>query len=418
MVGQVAEFQSTKPDHRRDLFALGGRILASDLGFIQTLPRSVCDDPDQVGETQHAALPGLERLPIGSVHRPEGDVLQLHVVGHYRCAACRAEYLIEMQPLAGIHHVEHQVVTVLRPLLQRGEIGRRVQIRPIRPGQQEGWHLLLIRRIRHIDDDRSVGLDRDVVVGEPIDEWAQPVVDRALTAPQVEFDAEVLKIPPLLFDGYVVKVLPQRQIPGTAPLQVKRGPARSIRLPRIGVGPLHRSRVHLREIIERDRRLGRVRAGEVRVEVGQFWMPGLQLGDQLTDRHPPIPKMDVSVDIVTHQAEQALQALTDDGSPQMPDVHRLGHVGAAVVDEHLQRRIGSPNPKLFVIIHGLGVVGENLVGHGDVDKPGPGDVEGSEQRVVVDRTDHLGGECSRIPSRLLRCPQGTVALVLRQLGTL
>ena len=47
--------------------------------------------------------------------------------------------------------------------------------------------------------------------------------------------------------------------------------------------------------------------------------------------------MGVAGDVIAAETEQPFQALADDGAAQMADVHGLGHVRAAEVDDDLAR---------------------------------------------------------------------------------
>ena len=243
-------------------------------------------------------------------------------------------------------------------------------------------------------------------------------MDGALPSPQLELDAELLEVAALLDDRDIVEVLPERQIAGPAVLQIEGGLPSPLPLLGIGAGALHRRRIQLGELVERHRRLVWIGPRVVGIEVGQLGPAVLQLRDELAHRHPPIAEVDVSVDVVADESEEPLQALPDDRSPEMANMHRLRHVGAAVVDQDLQARVGLVDPEAIVVGHGLGVFGEQPVGHRDVDEPGSGDVELGKRRSIVQGRDDVGGDLAWVAAGLLGGTEGTVALELGELRPL
>ena len=57
--------------------------------------------------------------------------------------------------------------------------------------------------------------------------------------------------------------------------------------------------------------------------------------DDLAELRAPVAEMVVGNHLVSEEAGHAGEALADQGAPQMPDVHRLGDVRAAEVDDNL-----------------------------------------------------------------------------------
>ena len=80
---------------------------------------------------------------------------------------------------------------------------------------------------------------------------------------------------------------------------------------------------------------GPVKAG---VEIRQAGLFQLHLVDELAHLQAPVAEVDVAGDGVAHEAEQALQAVADDGRAQVADVHFLGDVPAAEIDHDAARR--------------------------------------------------------------------------------
>ncbi len=356
VVGQVAELQRAETDLSGDPLALLGWIVLSDLGFVEPGSRGIGNDLHQVGEAQHSALAGLERCSVRSVHRPERDVLQADGVGGDPGDAGGPEDLFEVQRLACVDDIEDEVVPLLDPLLERRQVGRRVEVRAVGPGEQQRRHLLLVVGPFDVDDDGAVRLAGEaVVVQEPIDERCESLVNGALPAPQVELDAEPLEVLLLLGDGHVAIVAPERQVSGSPVLEIERGSTGPLRFVRIVLASLDDDRVHLGEVVERHRRLLRVRAGEVGVEVREVGPSPFEFDDELPDRHAPVAHVDVACDVMSGEAEEPFEALADDRRPEMADVHRLGHVRAAVVDDHLVPGVRFGEPEAVVAFHVLGV---------------------------------------------------------------
>ena len=218
-----------------------------------------------------------------------------------------------MQALTGVDDVEHQVVSLLHPLIECGEVRRGIEIGAIRTGQQERRHLLLVLWLFDMDDQRPIRFAGEVVgVHQPVDERSEAIVHRTLTTPQIELDTEIFEILLLLGNGNVVIVPPQRQVPGPSVLQVEGGLACPFCFVGIVLAPLDDNRIHLGQIVERDRRLVGIGAGEGGVEVGKVGLPPLQFDDQLADRHTPVTHVNVADNLVTGNAEEPLEALADD----------------------------------------------------------------------------------------------------------
>ena len=128
MVGQVPVLQRTEPDATGDVLPLRLRVVLGDLGLGQPIVGGLGDHGHQVGQPEHAAFTRLERLPIRPVHGPKGDVLHLDAVVGDRRLQSGAEHLIEVQALASIDDVEDQVIALFDPLLEGGQVRRRVQV--------------------------------------------------------------------------------------------------------------------------------------------------------------------------------------------------------------------------------------------------------------------------------------------------
>ena len=102
----------------------------------------------------------------------------------------------------------------------------------------------------------------------------------------------------------------------------------------------------------------------------------------------------------------------------MPHVHRLRHVGTAVVDDHLEPGFRNGNADPIIVLHHLRVPREVFVGDNDVDESGSGDVQRRKRRSITEVVDHCLRQLARILADRLRSSEGTIALVLRKLRAL
>ncbi len=176
-------------------------------------------------------------------------------------------------------------------------------------------------------------------------------------------------------------------------------------------------RVHLVEFLDSDGGCVGVGISCARIEVRKIRGAALQFHDQLTHRGAPIAQVHVTGDVMTGKGEDSLQRLTDDRSTQMSDVELLGDIRAAVVDDDLSG-LDSIQTQPRVTFDRLDVVGQSVVRQRDVDEAGPGDVDGGEHLDVREPGyDHR----RKIPRSLagrLGGSQGSIALELREFGTL
>ncbi len=97
-------------------------------------------------------------------------------------------------------------------------------------------------------------------------------------------------------------------------------------------------------------------------------------------------------------------------------MHGLGHVGAAVIDDHPagfvhQRRSGARVGRDLV-----DAVGQGRVGNPQVDEPEARDLDRGQVGIVLQRLDHLHSDVARRPPRDLGGGHGAVALEVREVG--
>ncbi len=80
-------------------------VVAGDLAVGEFGESRLLHHLDQIGEANHPSLSGLERLPIGSVHCPEPDVLHGDTVWQDSSLAGGPKDLFEVECLATVDDV-------------------------------------------------------------------------------------------------------------------------------------------------------------------------------------------------------------------------------------------------------------------------------------------------------------------------
>ena len=65
-----------------------------------------------------------------------------------------------------------------------------------------------------------------------------------------------------------------------------------------------------------------------------------QVLDQHAEGRAPVPDVVLPDDPVAFELQQPDQAVSDDGGPEVADVHLLGGIGRGVIDHYGQRALG------------------------------------------------------------------------------
>ncbi len=188
-------------------------------------------------------------------------------------------------------------------------------------------------------------------------------IDVALALPEVEIDAQGVEVALQGRAGDVGEVAPDQAMAETPGLELGRRPARAVAIVGIGLGPGGGRGIEAVEIVQPDV-AGEKRLGGALVGVGEMGrLFGVRLqpvrdrrigvgagGDQQAHLEAPVAEVGVAQDLVAGETVQPLDRLADDRGAQVADVHLLGDVGAAVVDQHLRgvstrrRRRGDRRP--------------------------------------------------------------------------
>ncbi|MNS48254.1 hypothetical protein D3C72_808170 [compost metagenome] len=237
-----------------------------------------------------------------------------------------------------------------------------------------------------------------------------------LAVPQVEGDVQGAELALQRGAADGDEVGPQGAVAGTAVLQLSGGLAGAVAEGGVFLGLGGGLGIEAFQVLQRDRTLGREGAVALGHEgVGQVLVAAG--GDQQAHLEAPVAEVGVAPDGVAAEAEQPLQALADDGRAQVADVHRLGHIGAGVVDDDLaRRRVQRGAGQGFVGGHLGGALGQGGVGELQVDEAGTGDLDRRQTRVGAQAFGDAGGQLARIGLQRLGGGQGAVGLEVGQVG--
>ncbi len=253
------------------------------------------------------------------------------------------------------------------------------------------------------DDQRAVVDDSDPASLEVLADRGEHVVVDRLTGEVVvgEQDAEPL----------VRRVEPGGRDLDEAVPHRERGLVAGLQGDDLGPGPVGerlvggqvgvRAQVQLLE-------LGEVQPGQVEV-----------LLDHLLDEHAelaaPVADVVLGDDGVARRGEHPVEAVADDRGAQVPDVHELGDVGGAVVDDDPLRLGGHLDAGVRVLEHLGRDLREHVRPDADVDEAGAGDLHRLAQVVEVEACHQVGRDLAGRTTLLLREAEGDVALEVPEL---
>ena len=234
-----------------------------------------------------------------------------------------------------------------------------------------------------------------------------------LALPQVKGHAQGAEVALQRRHRDVVHVLPEGPIAGAAGLQFGGRLAGAVTEGRVFLRARGRGRIEPLQILQRDRAFGGV--GAVALEIS-----GLAFVFQRRDQQPhleaPVAEVRVAPDGVAPETEQALQALADDRRAQVADVHRLGDIGAAVVDDDLARLGHGRSAGHRAGGHFGRAFGQRPVRHADIDEARPGDLDRGDLGAVLQMGCDLGRQIARIGPGLFGGGQGAVGLEIGEVG--
>ncbi len=218
--------------------------------------------------------------------------------------------------------------------------------------------------------------------------------------------------------GDVEEMLPQRAITRSTRLQFGCCLARFIKPRFVRFAGRGRGRIDGLQIVHRHRRGFGIGAGERRVEVDGRDAAMLDFGDQLAHLQAPVAKVHVARHRPAVCAVEPLQAVADDSRPQMADMHRLGDVRPAEIDDKRLALARLWSAETRVPGKGHAACGQRSVGDVQIDEAGTRDLDLGEQRIRLQARRNLVRNRTRIGLGLFGGGERTVALELCEVGTI
>ncbi len=130
------------------------------------------------------------------------------------------------------------------------------------------------------------------------------------------------------------------------------------------------------------------------------------------DDHPklcaPITQVIVADDLMAQEFKRAVQTVADDRATNVADVHGLGHVGGAVIDNERARLLHERHADAGISNRRGRLLGNTLVAQAQVDESWPSDFRWLAKIVNLQARDNFPGH---LPRRLAEClPKGMAQL--------
>lgn len=211
-------------------------------------------------------------------------------------------------------------------------------------------------------------------------------------------------------DGDVDEMFQQRAIAGAAGLQLGDSLLAALEARRIFLRFRARGRVHTGKVVDGDGRFFRVRTGIGGIEIDQAGLFVVEFGDEVAHLQAPVAEVRVAGHMVAEEAQQAAERVADHGRAKVTDMHGLGDVRAAEVDDgdlRVARALGAGHG---LAAHGLGTGGEGNVGDADIDETGSCDFGRQDHRMRLQRGSHFSGHVARHAADGFRRAHRAVAL--------
>ncbi len=331
---------------------------------------------------------------------------------------CGAENLLEMVRLALIDDVKRQVRAELGLALDDGgEVGGAVHRRAFRRYDEQRRHVLLVGLACHADDLRAlVGFEQalGLQVG---DHRFDERIGVGFALPPIESNVERTIVADQGFAADGDEVRPQSAIAAAALLQLARRLLGAVAEGFVGLALVRRHRIETLEIFQRDGCCRWIGAGEGFIEIRQAGLFIADGNDQKAHLIAPVAEVRVTDDLVTQEAQDALQAFTDHRGAQMADVHRLGDVGPAEIDDDLAFGGNERGAQAWVGGDRIGARAERRIGQDEVEETRTGDIDRFQPRVTAQMAGDTGGDITRIGLGLFGDGKRAIALKISQVGT-
>ena len=397
---QVGVFHRAESDGTGDFLALGLRQLRAFPGnnFVGALLGFI----EQVAELHGVAGARLERLAVVAHDLAEADVNQLCLRRIRFPAAKDEEKFFEMPGLPVVHDVNDFLRRPgFEPVIHGGEIGGGV-----------------IKTAVALAHERGIGHPFAVAVDEKrvFLRWQRAVAEHAHRAFAFAGDAAREQIGNDLAKPRIVKTFAEREIKLHAEPRINRVEL-DLReadhlLPDGNVFGVAGLELH-------QFRLGFFEPQRVRVAFGvDDFVKAFQFGDgvafefgavqnlfpaeqKLAELRAPVADVVVADDAVAEQAQRALQRVADAGGADVADVHRLGDVGRAEINDHDFRRDRFGEKQMFAARGGCERLLEQHRLEPEVQEAGAGDFNFFANTGNIQLRQRVGGELARVqPARL------------------
>ena len=411
---EVGVFDGAEADDAGDLAALGfgegGVFLGDDgegalLGFVE-----------EVGEADGFAAAGFEGLAIGAEDGAEPDVVEAGGGGGLP-AAEDGEELAEVVLLAAVGDVEDGVGRVgALAVVEGGEVGGGVvggAVGFLHEGG-EGDPLAVARDEKGVvffrqggvgeDAEGAFALAGDADGAELLGGVLEPGVVETFAEGDVEGDAEARVDGVELGLGEALHLAPDAEVFLVAGLELHEFLVDGVE----GGGVFFRA------------------GGDEFVEALHFTERiggeggGVALGFPRVEEHAelgaPVADVVVAHDAMPEEGGAAGEGVAEDGGADVADVHRLGDVGRAEVDEDGLRLLRGGDAEARVGGEGGELAFEGAGEEAEIDEAGPGDFGRGAEVGHVEVLDDLGGELARVGALLLGEDHGGIGLVVAKAG--
>ena len=220
----------------------------------------------------------------------------------------------------------------------------------------------------------------------------------ALVEADTEFFVDVLEFGP----GQIHELLPDGAVLRIALLEFDQFLARG--LVHGGIGLLER--------VDLAVKAGHFRNGIARqgVAIKEMFPPV----EDLAELRAPVAEMVVGDDLVSGEPRDAGQRVAEDGAADVADMHRLGDVGRAEVDDDALRVPGFRHPAAGVTGQGAELLRDPLRFEAEVEEAGARDFRFVANVAGFKIIRDLGGEFTRVGFGLLGQDHGGVGLVVAE----
>ena len=144
-----------------------------------------------------------------------------------------------------------------------------------------------------------------------------------------------------------------------------------------------------------------------------------QKGNQHPELSSPVTDVILTDDVMSFKLIEPGDAVADDGTAQVSDMHLFGNIRSGIIDDHCLRSIGFINTQpVVVVIHFQQAVGEKVVFQPQIDKSRPSDFRRFADVIQFKLCHNLFGQFPWIGFNLLGGGHDAIGLVITECGNL